>query len=358
MVKLLNWVDKNIFSLFCNIFSASKSERPPLIEKILIVKLWAIGDSVTMLPMIESLRKKYPMAQIDILCHERNKSVFTGIKFIDNIHTLSFGKVLGMIGKYDLAIDAEPFLNVSAVISWISAKHTLGFSHAKRSNLYNEKIIYDKRQHIVQTYLDFTRKLGVNNNPSKLVPLHISTDVSQSVKNKIKDMELEPNDFVVCMTPGVAESVKERMWPPERYAELADFLIERANMKVVFIDSPSNKKTINYIISKMRNRPLVVTSFSLKQSAEFIRCCDLMIANDSGMMHVAAAMGTRTIGLFGVNTPTIWAPYGKENVSIFKPKKGCPYLDNINRKLIPKKLTIDQLTCMDAITVKDVVDEI
>jgi ADP-heptose:LPS heptosyltransferase len=66
------------------------------------------------------------------------------------------------------------------------------------------------------------------------------------------------------------------------------------------------------------------------------------------------AMGVKTITLFGPNSNKLWGPYGKGNISIAKYKKGCPFIDNTNRKLIPDILTEKQKTCMDAISVQDV----
>jgi ADP-heptose:LPS heptosyltransferase len=150
------------------------------------------------------------------------------------------------------------------------------------------------------------------------------------------------------------------MWPSERFAELADKLIEDGK-KVIFIDSKANEQVVSDIISMMKYKDDAINfagKFSVKQATEVINNCDTIVATDSGMAHISAAQGVKTIVLFGCNSYKLWGPYGKGNISIAKYKKGCPYIDNINRKLIPDKLTKEQLSCMDAITVKDVYDKI
>jgi ADP-heptose:LPS heptosyltransferase len=145
------------------------------------------------------------------------------------------------------------------------------------------------------------------------------------------------------------------MWPLENVAALADALIKKYKAKVVFIGTPADKELTHHIQSMMVEKAVdVAGQTTVRQAAELTRNCDIVVSNDSGTMHLAAAMGTKTIGLFGPNTPNLWAPYGKKNVILFKPKKGCPFMDNMNPELLPKELTTEQMTCMDAITVDDV----
>jgi heptosyltransferase-2 len=208
---------------------------------------------------------------------------------------------------------------------------------------------------MVQNYLDFARKLGSKYNTDKLIPLEISEHDKRIVANFLKNNKITKKDFTVGLTPGIAESVKYRMWPIENFAKLADELIKKHDAKIIFIDSKINKSMIEKIQKHMLGHSINAAGiFNVKQAAELIKNCNMFVSNDSGLMHISAAMGTKTIGLFGPNTPVLWAPYGKGNVSIFKPKKGIPYLDNTKRELVPKKLTKEQLTVMDKIEVDDV----
>ena len=108
-----------------------------------------------------------------------------------------------------------------------------------RSRLYNVTSKFNKQQHMVQNYLDLARKLGVKYNTNKLVPLVVSEKDRKAPKAFIKKNKLK--GFVVGLIPGVAESVKYRMWPEDKMAELADQLVKKLKAKVVFIDAPSNK---------------------------------------------------------------------------------------------------------------------
>lgn len=368
-ILLQRKIDKIVFSALCRIISlirlikVKKKLQKENIKKIIVLKIWALGDSVVSLPLFDALRKNFPDAKIDVLAHKRNKIIFEGQKNIDNVVEFGLFNILKLFRKYDLCIDTEPALSVSAVISFFASKYRLGFSHGIRSKLYDEKILFSKKHHMVQNYLDFARKIGIKYNTDKLVPLATSKNDRKAAADYLRKHSIAKNDFVAGISPGVAESVKYRMWPADNFAELADELIKKHKAKIIFIDSKSNLKLIKKIQSMMSERSIsAVEEFGsmkdIKKSAELMKSCGIVISNDSGPMHIAAAMGTKTIGLFGPNTPKLWAPYGKNNIALWKPKKGCPFMDNTKPELIPRKLTKEQMTCMDAIKVDDVLNAV
>ncbi len=350
-LELNRFIDKYVFSIPCAILKA-KSKKPKKIKKILVIKLWALGDSILLLPTIKALKEKYPSARIDVLAHPKNKVIFEGQKFIDEIIDFGFFNILKLFGRYDLCIDAEPFLNVSAIIAFLSGKYRIGFSHGIRSRLYNEKVLFNKKQHMVRNYLDFIH----GKNVEKLIPLYVSAKDEKLVSDYIKKNNL--HKFVV-LAPGVAESVKYRMWPVENFAKLGDELYKKG-FQIVFVDSKSNKSLVEKIRNKMDAKSFnAVDEFGslskVRASAELMSKAAFVVTNDSGPMHMAAAQGAKVIGLFGPNTPVLWGPYGSGK-ALFKPKKGCPYLDNTKHELVPKHLTKEQMTCMDAIKVEDVLN--
>jgi len=369
-ILLQRKIDRYLFSSLCSFFSIfkrdsgiNKSSKVPdknKIKKILVIKLWALGDSVVLLPTLAALKKQFPNAELHVLAHRRNKVVFEGQPFVDKIIDFGVLNVLKLFRKYDICIDSEPALNVSAVISFLASKNTVGFSHGTRAKLYSKTSLFNKTRHMVQNYLDLARKIGVKYNTDRLIPIAVSEKEKYFVNEYFKKNKLSKNNFVVCIAPGVAESVKFRMWPIENFAKLADELVKKYNAKIILVDTKMNENIINKIQSLMLEKSInAVPEFGsfnkIKMTAELMKRCNVVISNDSGPMHISAAMGTKTLGLFGPNTPKLWAPYGKHNISIFKPKKGCPFMNNKNPELMPRKLTHEQETCMDAITVEDVI---
>lgn len=303
---------------FFRIFDKQRTGR----RKFLVIKLWAIGDSILTLSLIKGIRESFKDTTIDVLLRTRVKDVYECFP-VDRIYNLdSFSDLLKLVRMhryYDVIFDCEPYLNLSAILAFYLGKERIGFSRQFRSRLYTKITGFRKEQHMVQNYLDMLRILGKQYDTLELEKLSVSG------KNKIKVDDFISREIqektIVGITPGVAESSKNRMWFENRFAELADRIIDLLNCEVVFIDSPGNKETVNKVISLMKQKPVnAVGIFTLKETFYLISKCAVYISNDTGPMHIAAAQGCRTIGLFGPNTPVLWGPYGKGNIAIYKTK--------------------------------------
>lgn len=375
MVLLTKLIDRHLGKIICRLLGAFAKRKPinkSEIKNILVVQLWGIGETILALPAIEALRKKFSDSRIDILATSRNKDVFFGNDKVDNILYVktSLFSVLNFIinnnKKYDLAIDMEEYLNVSAIISFFAGKRVVGYSHGARSKLYDERVRYNDKQHAVQTFLDLARILGIDYDAEKLPELNYSKNDIKIVDNFLKKNGIKKNDFVVCVAPGAAESAKARMWPLERYAELCDEVIARHNAKIVFSGSIDEMGLVNGIIEKMENKSKCFNfagKITLTQLFYLITKCKLFVGNDAGPMHIAAAQGIRTLGLFGPNLPVRFGPYGKGNVSLYK-GYNCEFSPciNVHKGQVPDCLyprnSNDYQKCMKNISVDDVLKEV
>ncbi len=114
-------------------------------------------------------------------------------------------------------------------------------------------------------------------------------------------------------------------------------MIDKYQKEIIFFGAPSDRKDIDKIRELMKNKSYIYTA-SLKKAFYMIRKCPIFVSNDTGPMHIAAAQGCKTIGLFGPNTPSLWAPYGKENISIFKPNLNEAMIQN-DKGIFPDKNT-------------------
>ena len=376
MVFLIKFIDRHVGNLVCNIlslFSRRNAEIKKIeYKKILAVQLWGIGETVLVLPALEALRKNFPNAEINILATARNKDVFFGNKSIDKVclikpnpfSVLNF--IFKNIKKYDLVVDMEEYLNISAIISFFAGKRVVGYSHGSRARLYNDKVRYNDKQHAVQTFLDLIRALGIAHDASKLHKLNFSKNDKTFIDKFLKNNKIQSNDFVICVAPGAAESAKARMWPYERYAELCDEIIERHNAKIIFTGIPEEGYLIKSIQAKMENKGKTINTaghINLNQLFYLMIKCKLFVGNDSGAMHIAAAQGIKTLGLFGPNLPARVGPYGKGNIGLYK-GYNCEFSPciNVHKGEVPDclypKNSNDYQKCMKNISVDDVLKEV
>ncbi len=348
------------------LFSLLTKKQDTAPQKILIVKLWAIGDSILTLPIIRELKKKYPQTQIDVLCHERNKEVYTENKDLSKVLLFSIRQVWKLYQQYDLVIDTEPYFHVSAIISAWAGRYRAGFANQFRSIVYNSKTAFRKDRHMVQNYMDMLKFLGTITPITKLIKIESPADAKQRIKELVAQYQLKKKDLLIGISPGVAESVKSRMWPLQRMAYLADRLIDELHAKIIFLDSPGNQAMVDAIIQKMtsikKDKRVInlAGKTNLKETLFLMTGIPVFISNDTGPVHMAAAQGCKTLGLYGPNIPMLWAPYGKGNIALYHKVHCSPCIINDKGKM-PEciyKGTDQYQMCMKRIEINEAFDAV
>lgn len=353
----IRWTDKHLMGSILWIFNrfVKKQAYPKKPKRIAFIKLWALGDSITTLPLIRQVKEK-TKAHITIIATKRNREIYTGLDFVDEIITLDLSSAPCLLFKYktwDVVFDLEPYTNSSALLARHIGKYCMGFADQPRSKHYDCKCSFPKDQHMVDTYLSMgkpwrTRKTG------KLVPLAVTKKEKKGVDLFMKKNNLGKNDIVIGICPGAAESVRERIWPHDRFVKLADSLIQEHKAKILFVGSPNEKETIAKMQDRMQYPSLSTAGIlNLKQTCHLIQQCTIFISNDTGPMHIAAAQGCKVLGLFGPNTPKRWAPYGKENISLYHKLWCSPCIIN-EKGIMPPCINKTFQKCMKSIPVSEV----
>ena len=220
IIKIVRLLDKYIFgflAVIIGLFSKLNCKKSSgIIREAAFIKLWAIGDSVTTLPLIKKFKEVNKKAKITLIVTKRNIDVYKEQKFIDKIILLDINKIFEIVHlfkKYDLVFDLEPYLNISALLSWFIGKHRIGFSKQIRSIVYNERIPFSKDKHIVNIYLQMIESFSKSNVTSKLVKLELTNNEKKIVNDFLLTNKITTKDLIIGVCPGAAESVKERMWP-------------------------------------------------------------------------------------------------------------------------------------------------
>lgn len=361
----LEWlIDKSVGSFLCLVLGCINKilyQRREIVnpENILIIKLWALGESVLTLPMIKGIRQKYPDSKISVLARKQNKTVYENVSFIDHIiefEPKNVFQLLFLFRKFDLSFDCEPYMKLSGLVSWFCAKQRIGFSHTIRSLLYTHSIDFNDNQHEVLTYMDLAKIAGVNYIPEQLEKLGYAPKNKQKVDSLLKEANISESDFVVGFCIGSGGSSRQRMWPAEHFAQLADRLIKEKKAKIIFVGAPEEAVLIYEAQSKMQfsnQTHNLAGKTGIKDLFYLAERCNLFISNDTGPMHVTAAQGTKTIGIFGPNISSRFGPFGKNNRSIekFLPCRPCI---NVHKGQLPKCKYADEGYCMKLISVDDV----
>jgi 3-deoxy-D-manno-octulosonic-acid transferase/heptosyltransferase-1 len=301
---------------------------------ILIVKLSAIGDVIHTLPSLAALRRLYPDAHITWVVEEaaadliknhpcldavlvsrrkRWNKDFRGGQFRRPLEEIrSFINLLRQ-RPYDLVIDFHGLFKSSIIVFLSRGKRKLGYDSLQElSGLFlNEKILEDMSKHAVDRYLDLPRHLGAKTDNAQFV-LPSDEEAQARVQNLLRKYNLEDKKFIAVNPIALWET---KLWSNEKFAHLADLINDKLQMKVVF--TGSEKEPLNKIISLMTTQSINFGGeTSLIELACLYKKARIVISTDSGPMHLAAAVGTPVIALFGPTDPARTGPYGLGHVVI------------------------------------------
>ncbi|MFW9873623.1 MAG: glycosyltransferase family 9 protein, partial [Candidatus Thorarchaeota archaeon] len=234
-VKLAKIIDRFIILPICYLlapialFNSNKLENP---KDIAIIRLWAIGESTLTLPMIKRIKLKYPNAKITIICSDKNKELFENQKFVDRVTDYKSKEILKSYRKYDVIIDAEPFLNISALLSSLLGKSSIGYSQKKSSFLYKNKIEYKDGIHVANNFIRLASPLNIKGDELEtLEQIKTNEEVSKKIDELVKNIK-KPRVGICITTGGTALS---RRWPINKWAEISKYLFREFKANIFII---------------------------------------------------------------------------------------------------------------------------
>jgi 3-deoxy-D-manno-octulosonic-acid transferase/heptosyltransferase-1 len=298
---------------------------------ILIVKLSAIGDVVHTLPSLAALRKRYPDAHITWVIEEdaadiieghpcldriiisRRKSWIMNLRRLHDVHK-TIGEIRSFITSLrerecDIAIDFHGLLKSAILVFLSGGRRRVGYdSMQELSGLFlNEKVYEDMNKHAVDRYLDIARRLGARADTPEF-HIHIEEENQRRVEQLLGKNGINPNDRFIAINPLALWETK--VWEDGKWAELCDRIIGELNLTVVFTGRRDGGM-VRRIQSLMRLPSVDLTGrTTLRDLAYLYELAVLVVTTDTGPMHVAAAVGTPTVALFGPTDPARTGPYG------------------------------------------------
>ncbi|MBM3264628.1 MAG: glycosyltransferase family 9 protein [candidate division Zixibacteria bacterium] len=293
------------------------------IRHILLIRLRYIGDAVLTLPLVRALQAAFPKAELCYLAEPGPASLLIGQPGIDEVIVLDRAYFAGLSPlrrfrehlkffsmlrrqRFDLVIDL--FGNPrSALLAYASgAPQRMGFDVRGRGMAYNLKIQRGDSPWATDAYLDAARTLGIAVTEDR-PRLHVSEATDRWAADFLETHELFHRRLPIGLYPGASWPAKK--WPAHRFAEIADRLTETFGASVVLVCGPQQEMLVKEIQNHMKSPALVAGPVDLPLIAALIRRLRLFISNDGGPMHIAAAVGTPTVGIFGPSRPDIWFPY-------------------------------------------------
>ena len=358
-----------VLSIFNSIATSTKENCPDSeTNTILLMKFWGMGSITLTSPAILALRKQYPQAHITFLTFTGNRDIIEALQLVDSIveidNKLIFSFLLSLpitfyrlrIRKFDLVIDFEFFTRFSAITSYLVCKRErVGFydKRAYRGNLHTKKVPFNINAHVTENFCSLVRAVGVDCNPKRLVPLCIDKASDRYVEELLDTKGATPGDTVIVINVNASTLSLQRRWPRENYKEIIAVLADTGALKVILIGAEADFEYVQSLCKATRNSDCVINlagKTTVLQLLSLLKRSRLLITNDSGPLHFAAALGVPTISFFGPETPVLYGPLGEGHTIFYKNIDCSPCIHAVNTKLTNCTNPI----CMDTITVDEV----
>ncbi len=299
-------------------------------SNILIIKPSSLGDVVRCLPILAALRQRYPQAHISWLVRPDCAAILTHIPELDEIIEFDrkkFGKMAASFSalrdfitflrhlrrkKFDLILDLQGLFRSGFLAFASGAPIRIGFAHARELAplFYTHRIkIPQEREHVVISNWRFMDYLGLGQLENRY-PLPVDPAAAQSAQLIFRENGLPPDHPYIVMLIGGTEPRKR--WPAKSFADLAQSIQIKYDIPSILLGAGSEELAIaNQIIDLSKVKILnLVSRTSLQQLIAIVKKARLVVGNDSGPLHVAAAAEVPVIGLYGPTNPAVVGPYG------------------------------------------------
>ena len=328
-------------------------------ERILVIKLDHLGDVLLATPVFSNLRRAYPNAELHALTGtwsrvvlekhpEVNKVIEYNSPFFSRTgqptplrETFKLYRQLRR-QKYDLMVELRgDWRTVWFAFLRLTPRR---LSRAALQIANRLGLAQFSGTHETTRNLDVLRQAGVPT-PVQTAVFSVTAENKKWASDLLATYQIERRCPLIAIHPGSPIPLKR--WMPERYAELADWLIAQKRAQILFVGVKDELPIVTEIQALMRGESInIAGKTTLTQLASILHTCTVFIGNDSGPMHLAAAVGTQTIGLYGPGDPTRFGPAG-EKCQTIRRKSDCPCLGTTCR--------FGEAGCMSEIQVTDVI---
>ena len=291
--------------------------QPPI--RICIVMMSAVGDAVHVLPVINAIKRARPNSWITWVLQPVPATLVRDHESVDEV--ILFDRSKGVAGmreviahlrdrKFDLLLDLQVYFKAGVITAFSGAPRRLGFNRARARDanwlFTNERIPAHPIQHVQDQYFEFLHHLGIDPEPVewRIGPYESEREWQRQFVSQFT----RPIASIV-----VATSKREKDWPAERWAEICDILSERYGMQPVLVGGTSPRETAaaEKILARSKSNPHSALGSGLRNLISILDASELVLAGDTGPLHMSVALNRPIITLMGYTDPRRTGPYRK-----------------------------------------------
>ena len=284
-------------------------------KRILVVGLSNIGDAVLMSPVIEHLHDAFPQAHLTLLTGERAQSLFVNDPRVQRL--VCFDEFEGIVGRLQLihflwTLHPDLLVDLRHTVLPLLWKPWRGLRYFWP--LPNQ-VAHMQQRHLTRLFRQAGSLTGAG---TAMLDGHVTIWIDHTDRTAIDRLltrwQCDPTRSLVVICPGARSHIKR--WYPDRFAHLADRLIDDAHAEVILTGEPDERPIVDDVLGAMRHRESVHSAVGLtmiRQLGALMQRARLVITNDSASLHLACAVGTPVLALFGPTDPRKYGPTGTQD---------------------------------------------
>lgn len=311
----------------------SHDDAPDSVRVIAIAKFLGIGSILRSTPLLSALMLKYPRASYVYVTARKNEQLLKHISGIDSVLYVDESRLWTLFRdtiklvfalrrlKVDLYFDLEVYSAFAAMIPVLGlARNRYGFylgSFMFKSGLHTHLVYFNDSKNISSIYVMLSRACGIKDPEYRIaVPVIGESDISE-----ISGLIAVKIPYIV-INPNSSDLLLERRWPARYFSKVINSLAQTWRGRIFIVGSPEERDYVESLLALLSEPARAITvntagKLSLGGVMALIRGCDLMITNDSGLYHIAAAFRVRTISLWGPVNPAHYADMSLDNGAVF-----------------------------------------
>jgi heptosyltransferase-2 len=314
----------------------------PSPRRLLLVNLAHIGDVVLTTPAIAALRDRFPHAHLAVLVSPWSEDVVANNPRLDEVIVyrpswwdrsrgspyLVWGEFVALVNmlrrkRFDYAINFKSFFQENLAVALAGIPRRVGYGLYGGGFLQTDLVPFGWHKHTALQHLSLAGAVGAGS-PNPRPEMYTSSEDEEKVGGLLSEAASPFRGKSKLIALHVGAGYPSKLWPVERYAQVANSLAERYGAAFVLVGGKDDLPLIELMRNTLHAPYLVAASkLSLGETAALLKRCDLFVGNDSGPAHLAAAVGTPAVVIFsGENDAALWRPWG-EMVAVLQHKPIC-----------------------------------
>jgi predicted lipopolysaccharide heptosyltransferase III len=291
------------------------------VERVLVVRLRSIGDTVLATPSLHALRRFLPHARIDILLESWVAPVLDGFEGIDNVITVERGSATSRArvardlraARYDVAFNLHGGTTATLLTRVSGARHRVGYPNYQYSRLHNHiapsplELWGQEKTHSVEQQLALLGWTGVPVSDRPPTRLTVTREAEASIRSRLRAAGLKEAAAPFALIHPAA-AFESKRWAVHNFARVAEDLSARG-LSIVAIAAPNESSIVAELVDNSSARIRALIDLTLPEVTALAARARLFVGNDSGIAHIATAVGAPSVVIFGSSNVAHWRPW-------------------------------------------------